>query len=222
LKPDIAESWSVSPDGLTLTFKLRTGVVFHDGSPLTSKDVQATFDRIRNPPAGIVSIRKELFADITSIETPDLATVVMKIKEPDASFLGSLALPYNCIYSAAKLPRTRISRQDGDGQRHRVREHRTVSAGWASASTGTGRKASLPRRLPRRLHQVAGGVMALQGGQIQAEFRSISPGERAQLVNALKDKITVQEAPWVCKIELCSTPSQAFDNPKDPAGVVDG
>src|SRR5438105_13403074 len=57
LKPDIAESWSVSPDGLAYTFKVRQGVVFHDGSPLTSADVKATFDRIRNPPAGIVSIR---------------------------------------------------------------------------------------------------------------------------------------------------------------------
>src|SRR2546423_6421677 len=43
LKPDIAESWSVSPDGLAYTFKVRPGVQFHDGSPLTSKDVQASF-----------------------------------------------------------------------------------------------------------------------------------------------------------------------------------
>src|SRR5262245_33414092 len=45
-------------------------------------------------------------------------------------------------------------------------------------------------------------VTALQGGQIQAEFRSISPGERAQLVAALKDRIVVQESPWVCKVDL--------------------
>src|SRR4029079_4558645 len=103
LKPDLAESWSVSPDGLTYTFKIRPNVVFHDGSPLTSQDVKATFDRIRKPPSGIVSIRKELFADIASIDTPNPATVVMKIKGPDASFLDTLALPYNAIYSAAKL-----------------------------------------------------------------------------------------------------------------------
>jgi peptide/nickel transport system substrate-binding protein len=103
LKPDVAESWTVSPDGLTYTFKIRAGVAFHDGTPLTSKDVKATFDRIRNPPAGIVSIRKELFADIASIDTPDPATVVMKLREPDASFLDTLALPYNCLYSADRL-----------------------------------------------------------------------------------------------------------------------
>src|SRR6185295_20287002 len=61
LKPDIAESWTVSPDGLTYTFKIRQGVLFHDGTPLSSKDVKATLDRIRKPPAGVVSIRQALF-----------------------------------------------------------------------------------------------------------------------------------------------------------------
>jgi len=58
-------------------------------------------------------------------------------------------------------------------------------------------------------------VTALQGGQIQAEFRSISPGERGQLLGALKDRITVQEAPWVCKVDLLfNTEAKPFDNPK--------
>ena len=99
----MAESWSVSADGLSYTFKIRPNVVFHDGTALTAKDVKATFDRPRNPPAGIVSIRQALFSDIVSIETPDPSTVVMKLKAPDASFLDTLALPYNCIYSADRL-----------------------------------------------------------------------------------------------------------------------
>ena len=80
LRPDLAESWTVSSDGLTYTFKLRSNVVFHDGTPLTSKDVKATFDRIRNPPAGIISIRQALFEGIASVEAPDPTTVVMKLK----------------------------------------------------------------------------------------------------------------------------------------------
>ena len=103
LKPDAAESWSVAPDGLTYTFKIRTNIVFHDGAPLTSKDVKASFDRIRNPPAGIVSIRKERFADIASIDAPDPATVVMQLKAPTHRSSAALALPYNCIYSADRL-----------------------------------------------------------------------------------------------------------------------
>lgn len=218
LKPDIAESWSVSPDGLTYTFKIRPGVLFHDGTPLTSRDVKATFDRIRNPPAGIVSIRKELFADIASIDTPDPATVVMKIKAPDASFLDTLALPYNCLYSAAKLaedanfPAKAVM---GSGPFVFV-EHRNGSH-WVGKRFDNYWEKGKPyldgfRAVFIKSQAV---VTALQGGQIQSEFRSISPGERNQLVNALKDKITVQEAPWVCKVDLLfNTEAKPFDNPK--------
>ena len=52
IEPDVAESWSSTPDGLTFTFKLRQDVKFHDGSPMTSADVKATYDRIINPPRG--------------------------------------------------------------------------------------------------------------------------------------------------------------------------
>ena len=218
LKPDIAESWTVSPDGLTYTFKIRRGVVFHDGSPLTSKDVKATFDRIRKPPPGIVSIRKELFSDIVSIETPDPETVVMTIKERDASFLDSLALSYNCIYSAAKLaedPNFPAKTVMGSGPFVFV-EHRNGSH-WSGKRFDKYWEQGKPyldgfRAVFIKSQAV---VTALQGGQIQAEFRSISPGERTQLMSALKDKIVVQEAPWVCRVDLMfNTQVAPFDNPK--------
>src|SRR5262245_38184229 len=40
--PDLAQSWTVAPDGMSYTFKLRSGVKFHDGTPLTSADVKAS------------------------------------------------------------------------------------------------------------------------------------------------------------------------------------
>src|SRR5215468_9558582 len=43
---DLAESWTISEDGLTYTFKIRSGVRFHDGSPLTARDVKASYDKI--------------------------------------------------------------------------------------------------------------------------------------------------------------------------------
>ena len=100
---DLAKSWTISPDGLTYTFKLHEGVKFHDGSPLTSADVKATFERIANPPPGVVSLRKSTMQDIASIDTPDATTIVFKLKTVNASMLDNLASPFNCVYSAAKL-----------------------------------------------------------------------------------------------------------------------
>ena len=81
---DLAKSWTASTDGFTYTFKLHEGVKFHDGSPLTSVDVKASYDRIANPPTGVISARKAYYADIKTIETPDPATVVFKMKTPVA------------------------------------------------------------------------------------------------------------------------------------------
>ena len=100
---DLAESWEASKDGLTYTFKLRQGVKFHDGSDFTAADIKATYDRIRNPPDGIVSVRKALHSAIKDIETPDPHTVIFKLSQVNASIDLQFASPFNCVYSAKKL-----------------------------------------------------------------------------------------------------------------------
>src|SRR4029453_7773573 len=52
---DLGESWAVSNDNLHYTFKIRQGVTFHDGSPVTARDVKASYDKIVFPPEGVVS-----------------------------------------------------------------------------------------------------------------------------------------------------------------------
>src|SRR5205823_9865821 len=73
---DLAESWSVSTDRRTYTFKLRQNVLFHDGSRLTSADVKASYDRIIHPPQDVLSVRRADYGAVTGIDTPDAATVV--------------------------------------------------------------------------------------------------------------------------------------------------
>jgi len=84
--PSLAEAWEVSPDGLTITFWLRRGVKFHDGTPFTSADVKYTFDFYRDP-ANAAVIGGTL-KSIDWIETPDDYTVIFHMKFPDAAFLG--------------------------------------------------------------------------------------------------------------------------------------
>ena len=88
---DLAQSWTVAPDGMSYTFKLKSGVKFHDGTPLTSADVKESYDRIINPPQGVVSIRKSYYTDLV-VEAPDLQTVVFKLRAPMAGVPRSVGL----------------------------------------------------------------------------------------------------------------------------------
>ena len=87
LQPWLAESWDM-PDPLTYIFHLREDVRFHDGRPLTASDVRYTFTSLLS--GEIPSLKAASFAQIASVETPDDATVVIRLKEPYASFPWNL------------------------------------------------------------------------------------------------------------------------------------
>ena len=78
-QPSLAESWEVSPDGKTITFKLRQGVKFHDGEPLTSADVRFS---IMNAAKVTHPRGPNTFAAVTDVRTPDDHTVTLALSEP--------------------------------------------------------------------------------------------------------------------------------------------
>lgn len=80
LEGELAESWTVADGGKTITFKLRKGVKWHDGQPLTSADVKFTIDCIMDPK--VASPRKSGFDLVSDIQTPDDLTVVVHYKKP--------------------------------------------------------------------------------------------------------------------------------------------
>jgi peptide/nickel transport system substrate-binding protein len=87
--PGLAESWTVSPDGKTYTFKLRSGVKFHDGSAMDASDVAASIRRVQSK-----EIASPLASRVASVETAtasDPQTLELKLKEPAAPLLSSLA-----------------------------------------------------------------------------------------------------------------------------------
>lgn len=86
-KPALATEWSVSPDGLEVTFKLRPGVKFSDGHDLTSEDVAFSILRLREAhPRGRIT-----FQNVTGIDTSDPHVVKIKLSKPSAPLLTALA-----------------------------------------------------------------------------------------------------------------------------------
>lgn len=213
MEGDLAESWDAAKDGLSYTFKLRQGVKFHDGTPFTSADVKASYDRIVNPPKDVISNRKAVHQDIGEITTPDPQTVVFKMKQANSSMLLHFASPFNCIYSAAKLaqnptyPHTEVM---GTGA-FKFKEYVKGSHWEAVRYEGYhGKDRPYLDGYKGFFVKTAGVVNGIIGGQFDAEFRGRTPAERDQLVKTMGDKVTVQEGPWITNIQL------AFNTEKKP------
>jgi len=201
---DLAESWTVSKDGRTYTFKLRRGVKFHDGSEMTSKDVKASYDKIIFPPAGVASDRQGQYVVVEAVQAPDPYTVVFRLKWPSASFLASVASPWNWIYKAdilAKDMRWYETHVMGTGPFLFV-EHQKGShwVGKKNPNYWDKGKPYLDGYRAIFIKDSAAQVAAVRAERAHIQFRGFSPAERDSLVAALGPKITVQESPWDCAL----------------------
>lgn len=112
VKPQLAESWEISPDGKTYTFKLRKGVTFHDGETFDSSVAKFSLDRARGEAS--VNPQKRFFAAIDSIETPDADTLVLKLKQPAGSLIYWLGWPAS-VMVAPKSAETNRTTPVGTG-----------------------------------------------------------------------------------------------------------
>jgi peptide/nickel transport system substrate-binding protein len=132
-----------SPDGLTWTFKLRTGIKFHDGTALDATAVKANYDRWRTFPAGELRNHATFFAaafggfadasNLTSVDAADGATVVFHLKAAQSNFLVSQAGPAFGIQSPAA-----IKANDGDNATLAANVYANGTGGKGNAMVGTG------------------------------------------------------------------------------------
>ena len=206
--------------GKTYTFKIRKGVKFHDGTPLTAHDIVATYNKIIFPPQGMASSRKAFFKMVESVSAPDDNTVVFKLKFPSGAFMPAVATPFNFVYAKKDLDehgynwhKTNINGTGGfrfvqhqpgafvEGKKYEDYHHkgRPYLDGFKALSA--------PKMALR--------LQAIRGNRAAIEFRGFPPKARNDLVNALGDKITVQESDWNCV--LLATPNQKkkpFDDPR--------
>jgi peptide/nickel transport system substrate-binding protein len=107
VQPGVADSWD-NPDPLTYVFHLHRGVTFHDGRPLTSRDVKWTFDSLLG--GKIRSTKSASYSSVDHIDTPDDFTVAFHLKEPNATLLWNLSegasgiVPYGSLDEITRQP----------------------------------------------------------------------------------------------------------------------
>jgi peptide/nickel transport system substrate-binding protein len=205
--------------GRTWTFKIREGVKFHDGSPLTAEDVAASWNEIIFPPEGVLSARASNYLMVDRIEAPDSSTVVFHLKFATGAFLPALANPFNWIYQKKIL--------DRDPHWYEKNVMGTGPFKFAGYETGQSVKgARNPDYYDRALPYLDGftgiyaakqavRVEAVRADRAALEFRGMPPAARDELKQALGDKIKVQEGDW--DVASAVTPNhkrKPFDDPR--------
>src|SRR5215831_6074923 len=188
--------------GKIYTFKIREGVKFHDGTPLTAADVSASWQHIIHPPKGVLSPRESHYIMVDTVAAPDPATVVFHLKFATSAFLPALADPFSWIYKKEIL--------DKDPRWY---EKNILGSGpfkFAGIETGQSIKGvKNPDYYHRGLPYLDGftgvyadkqavRVEAIRGDRAAIEFRGLPPAARDELVGALGDKITVQQSDLNC------------------------
>jgi peptide/nickel transport system substrate-binding protein len=96
--PALAESWTVSEDGLTWTIKIRDGLKFHSGTPCTNANVVEDFNLFRDPKLGQNAI---FWNTVTDVQAGDGNTVIVTMAHPFAAFPETLATEYSMIHNQA-------------------------------------------------------------------------------------------------------------------------
>ena len=205
--------------GKTYNFKIRQGVKFHDGTPLTAADVAASWNKIIFPPEGVASARQSNFVMVEKVEAPDPTTVIFRLKFATDAFLPALADPYAWIYSKAKL----------DKDIHWYEKNIEGSGPFKFVSYDTGQSIKGERN-PDYYHkglpyldgfigiyadkQVT-RVEAIRSDRAAIEFRGFPPAVRDELVGALGDQITVQTGDWNCGgVLTINHKRKPFDDPR--------
>jgi len=224
--PDLAESWTISDDGKVYTFKLHTGVKFHDGADFSADDVKFSLDRARA--ANSINAQKQLFAAIDKVDVVDPATVKVTLTHPQGSFL------YNMGWGDAVI----VSPKSAD-----TNKEKPVGTGpfkfdnWAKGSSITlvksdhywGDAVFLEKVEFRIVPDAAAAVPALLSGDIQA-FPFFDPDSVSQVKDDPRFKVVVgaTEGETILSINNKKPPfdklqvRQAISYALDRKAIIDG
>ena len=183
IQGELAESWEISSDAQTFTFKLRRGVTWHDGQPFTAEDAKFSIDLFRNPESASPYAPK--YADITEVAVLDPRTVVIKTSKPNAALLDAMTF----VFMVPKHHLGSIAPKD-------IVKH----TWWTTAPVGTGPfkwdryvpdqyvelvanetywrgKPKLDKLINRYFKEAGSALIALQRGEIQFVYVTADESE---------------------------------------------
>jgi peptide/nickel transport system substrate-binding protein len=222
LAGSLADSWTVSPDRLTYTFKLHPGVKFHDGSPLTSSAVKASFQRrldVDQAPAYMLK-------PVKSMSTPDPLTFVVRLKRPVNPFLDYMASSWGPKVIGPEAIETNAGKDFGQTW---LRTHGDGTGPYKLTGFARGRQYTLTRNdaywgtkanfktvLIKITPDIGTQRLELQNGDLDAVVKSFPASE----LSSLPSSLVVQKKPSNLRLLLyVNTHKAPFDDPAARAGL---
>jgi len=180
VQPALAESWEISEDGKTYTFKLHDGVKFHDGTDLDAEDVKFSLERAMAEDS--TNAQKVLFSAIQSVDAVDPTTVKVTLKQPQGSFLYNMGWG-DAVIVAPESAETNKEKPIGTGP--------FKFENWAKGASITivknpeywGEPAALDKAEFRFIPDAAASVTALLSGDVQA-FPNFPAGDALPQIEA--------------------------------------
>ncbi|MEZ5648057.1 MAG: ABC transporter substrate-binding protein [Alphaproteobacteria bacterium] len=165
VRPALAESWTISSDGLHYTFKLRKNVKFHDGSAFNADDVVFSLMRINAPDSA--NAQKQLYAAITSVVAENPTTVVVNLKQPNGRLLYNLGWGDAVIVAEETASKNKI-KPIGTGPFRFLSQVKGERVDLERNSDYWGTKAQLTHVTFRFITDSAAQVAALMAGDVDA------------------------------------------------------
>ncbi|HET6671869.1 MAG TPA: ABC transporter substrate-binding protein [Agromyces sp.] len=163
--PGLAESWEVSDDGLTVTFHLRNGVTYADGSTFGSEDVKYSLEAIQDEATAAVAATS--LASVTAVDAPDENTVVLTLSAPDAALPANLAVVNLAILSSDDTEEALNTTPNGTGPFMFDERSASQSITLAKNESYWGEAAKLDTVEFRVIPDESSIVSAMQAGNVQ-------------------------------------------------------
>ncbi|TAK77458.1 MAG: ABC transporter substrate-binding protein [Dehalococcoidia bacterium] len=191
--PDLADSWEVSKDGLTYTFKLKQGVKFHDGTPFVAGDVKQSLQRQITPPKGLVPPRQDQLKVIKTMETPDDFTLKLTMSRPSSpqSMLPILGQGWMSIYAQKDVANDKFdwkNKANGTGPFRDMKYERGVKVTFErNKEYHVKDRPYLDGLDVYMMPQTASRDAAFQAGQLHL-MESLSAGSAESVKNSVGDK----------------------------------